>query len=43
MYLLTGTGGAIKLDGLGGVLTSHMRLQISPDDDGKLPLSAPNE
>ena len=43
--ILTETGGLIKLDSLGGVLTSHrdMGLPISPDDGGKLPLCAPNE
>ena len=37
--LLTETGGVIKLDGLGGVLTSRrdMGLPISPDNGAKLP------
>ena len=37
MYLLTETGGVIKLDGLGGVLTSRgdMGLLISSDDGDK--------
>ena len=39
------TGAKVKLDVLGGVLTSHrdMGLPISPDDEGKLPLCAPDE
>ena len=45
MYLITGTGGVVRLDGLGGVLTSRrdMELPISLDDGGKLPLCAPDE
>ena len=41
--ILTETGGVIKLEGLGGILTSHrdMGLPISPDDGGKLPLVCP--
>ena len=39
MFLITETGGVVKLDRLGGVLTSHrhMELLISPDNGGKLP------
>ena len=42
VFLITETGGVLKLDGLGGahILTSSrdMELPISPDDGGKLPL-----
>ena len=43
--ILTETGGVIKLDSLGGVLTSHrdMGLPISPNNGGKLPLCAPDK
>ena len=45
MRLLTDTCGVIKLDGLGGLLTSHrdMGLPISPDNGGKLSLCAPDD
>ena len=45
MFVVAETGGVIKLDGLGGVLTSHqdMGLPISPDDGAKLPLCSPDE
>ena len=45
MCSLTEASGVIKLEGLGGVLTSRrdMGLPISPEDGGKLPLCAPNE
>ena len=44
MFLINDTGGIVKLDSLGGVLTScrDMDLPISPDDGGKLQLCAPD-
>ena len=45
IYVITETGGVIKLDNHGGVLTSrrYIELPISPDDGGKLPLCAPDK
>ena len=45
MFVITETGGIVKLDGLGGVITIRRDIEfpISPDDGGKLKTCAPDE